>query len=165
MGKDGIEGDIPETIKLFRDMSLSRIFRGITLGEYAMLNMMQSISEKSRCGGVYVTEIAERLKTSVPAVSKTLKALEAKGLVKRETDPENRRKTFVFLTEEGLGIKKNSDKEFSLFFTRVCKKVGKEDLDQFNQLARKISAAIFDELNANKRRGETDAKELLRNHA
>lgn len=146
MATKNIKENIPETLKMLKDISLNCIFKDITFSEYAILEIALALRQKSINNTVYVSEIVERLRISTPAVSKTLRNLELKGLIMRETDPDNRRKTFVHLTPKGLEVKKESDNAFYGFFNNICEKVGKDDIETFNTIARKLSAAITKEL-------------------
>lgn len=146
MSTKNIKENIPETLKILKDISLNCIFKDITFSEYAVLEIALALRQESKNDTVYISEIVKRLKISKPAVSKTLKNLETKGLIRRETDPNNRRKTFVCLTSKGYTVKKNSDDAFYGFFNDICEKVGKNDIIMFNTLARKLSDAIAKEL-------------------
>jgi DNA-binding MarR family transcriptional regulator len=53
---------------------------------------------------VCASELAGIVKMSRSAVSSVLKSLEDSGFVKRESDPEDRRRTCVSLTERGASI-------------------------------------------------------------
>lgn len=138
--------NIPETLKILKDISLNCIFSGITFSEYTILEITSALRQKSKNSTVYVSEIVKRLKTSTPAVSKTLRHLEIKGIIKRETDPDNRRKTFIILTPKGCIIKEDSDKAFYSFLNDICEKVGRDDIETFNSIAKKLTAAITTEL-------------------
>jgi DNA-binding MarR family transcriptional regulator len=51
--------------------------------------------------GLSVGEIAERLHIEVPTVVKTAQRMEAAGLVRRELDPADRRRSLIVLTDRG----------------------------------------------------------------
>ena len=51
--------------------------------------------------GVYVSQLAKELKVSSPAVSRMLGILENKGPIGRDVDKDNRRNTYVYLTQQG----------------------------------------------------------------
>lgn len=138
--------EISETLMLLREISLNRIFKGITPGEYTLLKIIRRMLKRSGKDAVYVSEIAGTTKLSVPAVSRTLRILESKGMVRRETDKENRRKTFVFITVTGLKAENDAAAAIHRLIEIVCAKAGKEDVDKFNTLAKKIYAVITDEL-------------------
>lgn len=146
MEEDSVEESIPQTLRMLREISLSCIFKGVTLNEYVMLKTMLKLGQKSGNGRVYISEIVRNLHSSTPAVSKTLKIMESKNFVERETDPENRRKTFVYVTEEGCAAEADSDRAFHRFLDNVVQKIGKEDMDRFFELAERITAQIMEEM-------------------
>jgi DNA-binding MarR family transcriptional regulator len=140
------ERDIIDTLVMLKGINLSSIIDGITPNGYIFLKIIQTLIERSKSDATYVSEIGNKLEISAPAVSRMLKSLEAKGLIRREIDSENRRNTFVFLTDKGYTVKANADKSLNLFFKNVYKKVGRENIDQFRMLAKKITTVVFEEL-------------------
>ena len=146
MAINNVTGNIPEILKALKDISLNCIFKDITFSEYTILEITAALKQKSENNTVYVSEIVDRLSISTPAVSKTLRSLELKGLIMRETDPDNRRKTFVHLTPKGLEVKNESDKAFYGFFNDICEKVGKNDIEMFNAISKKLLSAVAKEL-------------------
>lgn len=141
----GINQDITETLIMLKSIRLSHIIAGITPNEYISLRIIQALINKSQGDGVHISQIGSELEISAPAVSKMLKGLEEKGLIRREVDFENRRNTFVFLTKKGIAIKANADNSLNAFFKNVYAKVGREDIGRFQMLAKKITAAVIEE--------------------
>lgn len=84
----------------------------ITLGQYpylVTLNYDENFNQD---------EIAKLFQVDKCGVSRTLKKLEKKGLVKREQDPENRRSNIICLTDKGSEIAtflKQKDDEWEEF--------------------------------------------------
>ncbi|HCR43231.1 MAG TPA: hypothetical protein DIV41_01495 [Ruminococcaceae bacterium] len=146
MPSKDIQENVPEILKTLRDISINSIFKDITFSEYTILKIAFILRQESKNDTVYVSQIVKRLRSSTPSVSKALRNLEAKGLIRRETDPANRRRTFVWLTPEGYAAEKDSDRAFYAFFERICGKVGKENMETFGRIAVKLSAAITTEL-------------------
>jgi DNA-binding MarR family transcriptional regulator len=54
--------------------------------------------------GLTVGEIAERLAIEVPTVVRTVQRMEAGGTVRREPDPEDRRRSRIMLTQRGRDL-------------------------------------------------------------
>ena len=73
---------------------------------------MSAISRISKSGDVKVSDIARYLELSAPAVSRTMKALEEKEYIERQTDKQDRRNTFVKLTTKG----EEQQKAWMIFF-------------------------------------------------
>ena len=88
--------------------------------------------------GVYVSQLAKELKVSSPAVSRALGNLESKGLIGRDVDKENRRNTYVYLTEQGEEEIAETERLLDEKMTRVVDQMGKEDVEQLLNLWEKL---------------------------
>ncbi len=74
----------------------------ITHGEFITLQMVHRYMKNHPDEhGIGVSELARCSYMSPPAMSRTLKSVEEKGLAVRMVDKKNRRKTYVCLTDEG----------------------------------------------------------------
>jgi DNA-binding MarR family transcriptional regulator len=73
---------------------------GITATQYNVLRILRGAGQKGMCG----REVAERLVSKVPDVSRLLDRTEDLGLIKRERDPEDRRHVTARITEKGLTV-------------------------------------------------------------
>lgn len=69
---------------------------GASVGEAPVLQYLSGID-----GDVIPSEIAKKLKFSRARMSHILDSLESKGYVQRRTDPNDRRRVLVSITEEG----------------------------------------------------------------
>jgi DNA-binding MarR family transcriptional regulator len=54
--------------------------------------------------GLTIGEIATRLAVEVPTVVRTVQRMEAVGIVRREPDPADRRRSRIALTDHGRGL-------------------------------------------------------------
>jgi DNA-binding MarR family transcriptional regulator len=73
---------------------------GITATQYNVLRILRGAGQKGMCG----REVAERLVSKVPDVSRLLDRTEDLGLIKRERDPEDRRHVTARITDKGLAV-------------------------------------------------------------
>ncbi|MDE7288271.1 MAG: MarR family transcriptional regulator, partial [Oscillospiraceae bacterium] len=92
--------------------------------------------------GITVSEIASELDVTPPAVSRSLKSLESRGLILRETDLLNRRNTIVRLTKSGLDFLEKSRKQMDSLMEYVTEKMGMERRKQLYELLGEMSAII-----------------------
>lgn len=104
----------------------------LTKPQYAV---MRSIAESPGIEQVALTSVAVSTKATL---AEMLSRMELKGLVRREHDPDDKRRRFVFLTEEGEALLAASqpvgnhvDNEFLLRLTP-------EERKQFTHLVRKM---------------------------
>jgi DNA-binding MarR family transcriptional regulator len=73
---------------------------GITLQQYNVLRILRGAGEK----GLPTLEIAERMIEHSPGATRLLDRLVAKGLVRRERCPEDRRQVLCWITPGGLEV-------------------------------------------------------------
>ena len=75
--------------------------RGCPKCHFPMLEgLAHTISTRGQNGAVYVSDFAREAHQPLPAISRSLRQLEQDGLVLREADPADRRKTLVRITPE-----------------------------------------------------------------
>lgn len=107
--------------------------------EYIALHIIADYhSEHPDTPGLYVSKFASSLHITLPAASKSLKHLEQQGWLRRTVDPENRRNTFISLTEAGRAILEQETAYCAQQSNRVFQRFGQENtsalLQGLNQL-------------------------------
>ncbi len=100
---------------------------------------MSAISRISKSGDVKVSDIARYLELSAPAVSRTMKSLEEKEYIERQTDKQDRRNTFVKLTIKGEEQQKAWMKSFEEFSEAIFARLGDE---KSNKLLEDLEAFV-----------------------
>ena len=100
---------------------------------------MSAISRISKSGDVKVSDIARYLELSAPAVSRTMKSLEEKEYIERQTDKQDRRNTFVKLTTKGEEQPKAWMKSFEEFSEAIFARLGDE---KSNKLLEDLEAFV-----------------------
>jgi len=73
--------------------------QGVHAGQDYLIELLAEAEE-----GPTVGEIAERLGIEVPTVVRTVQRMEASGLVAKERDPRDRRRSRIVLTERGRAV-------------------------------------------------------------
>jgi DNA-binding MarR family transcriptional regulator len=73
---------------------------GITTTQYNVLRILRGAGRPGLCG----REVAERLISAVPDVSRLLDRMEDLGLITRERDPADRRHVTAQISEKGLDV-------------------------------------------------------------
>lgn len=93
-------------------------------------------------GEVIAGDLARELGVSTARVAALLKAMERNGLATRRASPADARRTVVEITPAGLacagGMREQCLRKIELLLERV----GKEDLDEFIRISRKIKDAM-----------------------
>ena len=107
-------------------------------------------------GAIYVSEVARAMHQPMPAVSRGLRAMEQDGSIVRETDPNDRRKTWVRITPQGEQARLQSEQALNDHFARIMARLTPEQIDQMNALR----GVLLDAIEA-----ENEAQEQRRNLA
>ena len=81
----------------------------------------------------------------LPAISRSLRQLEQDGLVLREADPADRRKTLVRITPEGYAACARCEDALSDYFACVMARLTPEQVQQMNTLRGALMDAILAE--------------------
>lgn len=135
------------TAHRFKKLHMNELFPNISKGEFWVLKMIQKATLKSESDcGVYVSTIAEHLKVTPSAISRMLKGLEEKELIIRKINKNDRRNTYVTLTEKGEIVTKKVESEMNELTQNVILTMGEEDsktlIVLFNKLVDVMEAEI-----------------------
>lgn len=120
--------------------------KGLTQGEYFMLDMLSQ--HRARCPeakGMYVSELAELLQVSPPAVSRMLRELEQKDFIDRVVDRDDRRITYIVLQPKGEAAHSEMERQALEFAGRVADRLGPEDTAQLIRLWSRLREIMQDE--------------------
>jgi DNA-binding MarR family transcriptional regulator len=97
--------------------------------------------------GTPSTQLGPKMGMEPTSLSRTLKTMEEKGLIRRASDKSDKRKVLIFLTEEGIEKRKLA-KEFILNFNQsIMENIPKGKLKTFFEVAEKLDASVDFELN------------------
>lgn len=125
--------------------------------------LLNTIQTHGQDGAINVTQLAQHFKKPMPVISRGLRQLEEDGLIERETDPNDRRKTLVRVTPKGYADSKLCEEALSDYFDCVTARLTPEQLEQLISLKDVLMDAIEAE-NAereNRLKGESnDGKNL-----
>jgi len=85
-------------------MALTRQLRRHRSDNGLTLSQQQVLGEVSRSGVTTPAELATRLHVRVQSLTGAINTLEARGLVARRTDADDRRRQLMEVTEEGMSL-------------------------------------------------------------
>lgn len=105
-------------------------------------NLHILIEQRGVDGAIYVSEVARAMRQPMPAVSRGLRMMEQDGSIVRETDPNDRRKTFVRITPQGEQARLQSEAALNAYFARIMARMTPEQIDQMNALRGVLLDAI-----------------------
>ena len=88
--------------------------------------------------GISAKEISERTARTQSAVSQIISKLTAKGLIRTEKDPDDNRRTCLFLTEKGIELAKShiayDEKAIGKAIDKLIEEMGVEAMENFIQV-------------------------------
>ena len=117
----------------------------LNMPSFALLKQLQMREEKGESGGAWLSEMREYLQVSKAAISQMLGALEKRGLVTREPDPENRRTIIVKLTDAGKETIEHFERVFDNHIGLMVERFGEKDTREIIRIIYKF-ADIMEEL-------------------
>lgn len=118
--------------------SLSTVY-GMSMGEAPVLDHLASHG-----GGVYPSELANRLGYSRSRMTRILDALEAKGFVRRETDEHDRRKVVVSATDEGARHAREAKSDGVNDLTASLSVLGEHDTRELIRVLERAYSITYD---------------------
>ncbi len=133
---------VRETTEAFLEAMKSAYFRSGTngsadflQGECRLLTLLRLEPEKTLQPG----ELSKRLGVSTARVASTLKTLEAKGYIIRETSPADKRKVYVSITDEGIRYIEEKREAVCSFFDSIFSGLDENECGEFIRLVKKLS--------------------------
>ena len=111
---------------------------GITTTQYNVLRILRSAGQKGLCG----REVAERLVSKVPDVSRLLERTEELGLIKRERAPEDRRHVTARIAEKGLAVLEKATPTLEAIQRRRFGRLDPEGLQRLIEALEDVRSAL-----------------------
>lgn len=135
------------TLDSLRPQRWNGLLKGVSHHEFGFLMMILRFQQQHpEVKGIYVNELAKNMRITKSAVSKMLGNLERRELVERAVDPDNRRNTFVFLTEQGAELCEMQHERLRQFLQQVAAELGeqryREILDGIQELSDAMAAVM-----------------------
>lgn len=96
--------------------------------------------------GTPSTQLGPRMGMEPTSLSRTLKTMEDRGLIRRETDTLDKRKVLIFLTDEGVEYRRRSKSVVVDFNEKLLERIPKGKLKTFFEVMEKIDVTVDEEL-------------------
>ncbi len=148
-----------DTIDSFRKLKLNSILPGITHGDSGILNLIYCCRERASGEGIKISDLVRESQLPPPAISRSLRALESKGLVTRTVDPQDRRNTFVILTPAGEEMREEVDKILSDLADAIFGTLGDETVQKLIEYLKSFLEASRIEIERRKYEGRKGERE------
>lgn len=109
-------------------MRLSRRLRHQRVDESLSPTEMSVLGALTRCGSATPGELARREHVQPPSMTRIVAMLEAKGLVRREPHPDDRRQIVVSRTEQAAAILEESRRKRNAWLAQLAEGLTHEEL-------------------------------------
>lgn len=103
-------------------------------GEMSILTHL-CYCENGVCPGV----LGDELGMTTPRISAAISSLHKKGLVTRESDPEDRRRIHIYISREGRLLVSEKKQELESSITALLSHLGEDDAREYIRLTQKIN--------------------------
>lgn len=96
--------------------------------------------------GITMTQLSEKLETTLPAGSRLLRNLEKKGMIDRLSDENDRRVSYVRLSEKGLAIFRAQIKARDEMTERIVQRMGEENMEILLKQLQNLYCVVKEEM-------------------
>ena len=136
-----------QAMSKFRKLKFSDLFPNISRAEFFTMSM---IMDKGENGKITISELASKAHVLPPAMSRTIRGLENKGYVERNVNKQDRRNTYVELTDEGKKITLRTRKTMCEFGRAVMDQLDEEEMKRLISYLNHIYVIAEKEIKARK---------------
>lgn len=123
-------------------LNISKLYNELALQHDASLSMAFILLAIDQDEGTPVTKIAPRMGMEPNSLSRSLKSLEDRGLIRRRKDKVDKRKVYILLTPEGRQYRELALKAVFRLEKSIVKDIPKEKLRIFFEVLDHIPGAI-----------------------
>lgn len=102
--------------------------------------------------GTPSTQLGPRMGMEPTSLSRTLKTMEDRKLIRRQEDKIDKRKVFIFLTAEGLEYRRLVRETILEFNEKIHNKVSQDKLDVFYEVLNNMDQLVEEELKINSKK-------------
>lgn len=117
-----------------RSISRTVEAQGITAQQYNVLRILRGAGD----AGIPTLDIVDRMIEATPGITRLLDRVEAKGLVRRERCPTDRRQVLCWITPAGLDTLAKLDEPVNASEKRAMGRLGKRDLQTLLDLLERV---------------------------
>lgn len=138
--------DFLTTIHSLAQLNFSVVLSQISQTEFLVMSAINKLERLHNSSNYGISNIADSLHVSSPAISRTITSLENKGYVERKIDKLNRRNTLVRLTENGMTVFENECNQIYCFMNNVVNRMGEEKLNELFLLSNELLENVEKEI-------------------
>ncbi len=105
--------------------------------------------------GTPSTQIGPRMGMEPTSLSRTLKAMEERNLIRRQLDEIDKRKVLILLTNEGIEYRRLVRQTILDFNEKILTKISKDKLDIFYEVINQMDNLVEEELKSNSKKSNS----------
>lgn len=124
------------------------ILSELSPSEFSMIDTILTYENANDGNKITVNKIAQDMGISAPAVSKSLKALEARGVIARFIDKSSRRNTCVCVTEYGNEIYEKNLEVIGRFIDKIISSFTDDEIEQLIGFSKKINMLLTETIDS-----------------
>lgn len=128
---------------------------GMTPGECKILNLICHLERENGCAAVSELSKVTGLKSA--SISRTMNALEEKGMITRSIDPKHRRNVLVCATESGRAADQKQQDAVCAYWDAVFARLPDADVSELLRIWNEVIDAMETVLEAQRSAPEEDA--------
>ena len=145
--RDDLYEDLFRAMNQFHKLKFSDMMQNMSKADFIVMHV---IMNKGKDDKMTITELAAIARMLPSAISRTLKGLEEKGYVERTINKQDRRNTYVELTEEGKKQTCEVRQVMRDFGKTVMAKLDEQEMNQLILYLNNIYSIAEKELEARK---------------
>ena len=145
--RDDLYEDLFRAMNQFHKLKFSDMMQNMSKADFIVMNV---IMNKGKDDKMTISELAAIARMLPSAISRTLKGLEEKGYVERTINTQDRRNTYVELTEEGKKQTCEVRQVMRDFGKTVMAKLDEQEMNQLILYLNNIYSIAEKELEARK---------------
>lgn len=110
--------------------------RGLNEQEWRIIRALVEVDR------IEIGELAERVFILKPSATRTIKNLQARGIVSRTRSSTDQRRAFIALTAEGRELFHELAPHNEVEYARITKLLGAADMEELYELLRRVTGAL-----------------------
>ena len=123
-----------QTVSKMYNEEASKIGGSMAIG-FALL----SLNPKK---GTPSTSLGPKMGMESRSLTRSLKSMLDRKLIRKKTDPKDKRKVRIYLTKKGIEYRKIASKNVKVFNERVFSKISSEELNAFYKVLEAVDQSI-----------------------
>lgn len=145
--RDDLYEDLFRAMNQFHKLKFSDMMQNMSKADFIVMNVIMNKGKEDK---MTISELAAIARMLPSAISRTLKGLEEKGYVERTINKQDRRNTYVELTEEGKRQTREVRQVMRDFGKTVMAKLDEQEMNQLILYLNNIYSIAEKELEARK---------------